>query len=304
MMKRQIIGLVLTSVLAPSAHALIDGKVDSNTASSPYAGVGAVIVNGGTFSGTLIGGQYVLTAAHVVGGASLSNISFRINDGGNTVLKASSVSLFSGYTGTRPGSDGVWHDDLAIIKLAGPAASSVPFYSLYTGSLSGKALTFVGYGAGGDGKNGVTSASSQKVKRVGRNTVDKLYRDDDSGSAYEVFQYDFDAPALLNLNGRLSDEAHFAGGDSGAAALIYDGGKWKIAGVGTYVGSSDGKNLDKYGAFGGGMVVGAYASWINSVIGGGATSSGALAPVPEAETWAMMLAGLGLIGFWARRRPS
>ena len=297
--------MALLAVATQPAHALIDGKVDSNTASSPFAGVGSVVVNGGAFSGTLIGGQYVLTAAHVVAGASLSNISFRINDGANVTLKASSVSIFSGYTGTRAGSDGVWHDDLAIIKLAGPAASSVPFYSLYTGSVSGKALTFVGYGAGGDGKNGVTTASSQTVKRSGRNVVDKLYRDDDGGSASEVFQYDFDGPLLLNLNGRLSDEVHFAGGDSGAAALIYDGGKWKIAGVGTYVGSGNGKNLDRYGAFGGGMVVGAYASWINSVISGtSGAKAGTIAPVPEADTWAMMLAGLGLVGYLARRRKS
>jgi hypothetical protein len=32
------------------------------------------------------------------------------------------------------------------------------------------------------------------------------------------------------------------------------------------------------------------------------TSLYSLAPVPEAETWAMMLAGLGLVGFMARSR--
>jgi hypothetical protein len=34
------------------------------------------------------------------------------------------------------------------------------------------------------------------------------------------------------------------------------------------------------------------------------TSLYSLAPVPEAETWAMMLAGLGLVGFMARRRTA
>ena len=32
------------------------------------------------------------------------------------------------------------------------------------------------------------------------------------------------------------------------------------------------------------------------------TADGTLAPVPEPETYAMMLAGLGMLGFMARRR--
>jgi hypothetical protein len=31
-------------------------------------------------------------------------------------------------------------------------------------------------------------------------------------------------------------------------------------------------------------------------------NGGSLAPVPEPETWALMLAGLGLVGWAARRR--
>jgi hypothetical protein len=36
--------------------------------------------------------------------------------------------------------------------------------------------------------------------------------------------------------------------------------------------------------------------------GGGTLAPSIAAPVPEPETWAMMLLGLGVVGLWARRR--
>lgn len=42
------------------------------------------------------------------------------------------------------------------------------------------------------------------------------------------------------------------------------------------------------------------AIWNNANPGGG--GGGTVTPIPEAETYAMMLAGLGLVGFMARRR--
>ncbi len=45
-----------------------------------------------------------------------------------------------------------------------------------------------------------------------------------------------------------------------------------------------------------------YSTSIASVIDGSVASAATFAPVPEPETYAMMLAGLGLMGFVARRR--
>jgi hypothetical protein len=59
-----------------------------------------------------------------------------------------------------------------------------------------------------------------------------------------------------------------------------------------------------------GLTAGSYYIAVNGVIqgaGGGTYTSNvnfALAPVPEPETYAMMAAGLGLLGFMARRRKS
>lgn len=289
----------LAMLVALPAHALVGGAIDDNVANSPWAGVGAVSVNGGTFSGALVGSQYVLTAAHVVGGASPGKVSFVVNAGaGSQTFAAESITVFPGFTGTQLGSDGVWHDDLALIRLATPVAASVPVYGLYGGPLASEIVTLVGYGGGGDGKNGVTASPKTNVKRVGQNRVDKLLTDDDGGSAQEVFVFDFDGPdsasnvfgpsVKANLTLGETIEAQYAGGDSGSPVFIKDKGVWKIAGIATFNGAtslSSGSNI-KFGSVGGGTVIAPYIPWIGTTLA---------APIPEPHAWVMLLVGLGLV---------
>jgi hypothetical protein len=200
--------------------------------------------------------------------------------------------------GTTPGADGIWHDDLALIRLAAPVDASVPVYGLYGGALAGRIVTLVGYGGGGDGVNGVTSGANAAVKRVGQNKVDGLLADDDGGSTQEIFLFDFDgADAASNVYGGAiaanltlgaTLEAQFAGGDSGSPVFVNDNGVWKIAGIAAFNGSTTalpGSNV-LFGAIGGGTVVASYTPWIET----------AMAPVPEPHAWLMLLAGIGLIG--------
>lgn len=288
-------GLVL---FAAPAHALLGGSVDPNSAASPWAGVGAVVVNGSPYSGALIGDRYVITAAHVVGGTASSNISFVLNAGaGSQSFAVESVSVFPGYRGTTAGADGVWHDDLAIVKLARPVAAGVPVYGIHAGSLNGKTATLVGYGGGGDGINGATVGASSSVKRSGQNRIDKVLADDDGSGQAEIYLFDFDGPdassnvygaaVAPNLSLGAGIEAHYAGGDSGSPLFINDNGVWKIAGVAAFNGSTNlsGSSV-KFGAVGGGAILASYQPWIESVT----------TPVPEPHAWLMLLAGLGLIG--------
>lgn len=290
------------TLCSPSAFALVGGSVDANLASSPWAGVGAVSINGSVFSGALIDSQHVLTAAHVVSGqqGTPGNVSFSLNVGGNLTqtLSATAINVFPGYTGTAPGSDGVWHDDLAIITLAAPVSGGVPTYSLFDGSLAGATVTLVAYGSS------ETNGASASVKRVGQNRVDVLLVDDDGGSSNEIFAFDFDGPdSTSNFFGSNSQpanltlgagiEAQYAGGDSGSPVFVNDNGVWKIAGIGTFNGDTNlSSSNTSYGAIGGGTIVSVYATWIGETLA---------TPVPEPKTWLMLLAGLGLVGIMARR---
>ena len=320
-MKNILFATVVLFVTMP-AHALMGGDVDANLASSPWAGVGAVSVNGATFSGALIGSQYVLTAAHVVGGqeSTPGNVHFTLNvkgnikgDAGSNIggaashVVATKIIVFPGFKGTTPGKDGVWHDDLALIKLATPVSSDVPVYGLYDGGLNGKILTLVGYGSGEDAKSGVISPASPNVKRAGQNRVDKVLMDDDGGTHDEIFIFDFDGlnaasnifgpPIPLNLTLGATIEAQFAGGDSGGPVFVNDNGVWKIAGIAAFNGNVTalpGSNI-KFGGIGGGTVIAAYLPWIDS------TLASMAAPVPEPHAWLMLLIGLGLVRGVARR---
>lgn len=301
-------GLTFVAALGQSsAFALVGGSVDANLDSSPWASVGSITINNSVYSGVLLDSQHVLTAAHVVGGqvGTPGNVSFSLNVGGELThtYSASAISVYDGYTGTVPGMDGFWHDDLAIVRLNAPVAGVVPMYDLYGGSLANQTLTLVGYGRGGDGVDGDTVGASASVKRVGENRVDDLLVDDDDGGLHdEIFVFDFDGPdASTNVYGSpsasnlaLNAEAQFASGDSGSPVFVDDNGVWKIAGIATFNGStnqSSGSNV-KFGAIGGGTVVASYLPWIQAT----------LAPVPEPHTWGMLLGGLGMVGFMARRK--
>lgn len=299
-----VCGLALIAAFShTAAHALIGGSVDANSVSSPWAGVGAVTINGNVFSGALLDSTHVLTAAHVVSGAALGSVGFTLNVGGNATqtFGATAVQVFPGYTGTTPGTDGVWHDDLAIITLNAPVTGVVPSYSLFNGSLANQTITLVAYGSGGDGSTGVASGANASAKRVGQNRVDVQLVDDDvpGSTVNEVFVFDFDGstsasnvfgsninPANLTLGAGI--EAQFAGGDSGSPVFVNDGGVWKIAGIAAFNGDTalSASNVH-FGAIGGGTIVASYIPWITSALA---------TPVPEPHTWLLLLAGLGLIG--------
>lgn len=82
-----ILAATLLGTAMPEAGAIVGGaapdspaaRVDPNTTTSPWAGVGSVRVNGGVYSGALIGRRYVLTAAHVVAGAAPAGRALRLD---------------------------------------------------------------------------------------------------------------------------------------------------------------------------------------------------------------------------------
>lgn len=289
------LGLLMLFLATPS-YALMGGSgIDANTVDSPWAGVVSISPSqGGTFSGALIGDQYVLTAAHVVYGNrnTPGGLIFNINHGGNLTqrISAESVAIHPSYTtgNTAWDSKFAWNDDVAVVKLSSPVAAGVPIYPLYAGPLAlHDTLTFVAYGAAGDGATGaVTTPGNPSVKRVGMNKVDALLPDVEGSGRIEVLLFDFDGPdatsnffkpdSAENLTLGSAVEAQYAGGDSGSPIFVKDHGVWKISGIGAFNGGNElvcdkdplGKPIHcvntKFGSIGGGMVVAPYVGWIQS----------------------------------------
>lgn len=281
-------------------------RVDSNTISSPFAGVGSFRLanNTGTYlcSGVAISPRHILTAAHALDVNNNGNIDFTTNQvtfylnyGGSLShsLAISDMALCPSFTGFSYTS--LTHDDLAIVTLAEDLPAGVPIYDIYTGQLPyGSAFTMVGYGHSGYGDLGWEFAYRAKydVKRIGQNTYDVSILDDDGFPIPEVFLFDFDDPSItdpmspLNSWGGVSLgnllESQLGFGDSGGPSFVWVDGEWKLWGINTFLAQfQGGAEPPLFGSAGGGMIVSAYMPWIESY----------LSPSPSAV-------GLGFLGLY------
>src|SRR5262249_25053754 len=158
-----------------------------------------------------------------------------------------------------------------------------PTYPLPDGEITkGMVVTFVGYGRSGDGIHGYNTPASYTVKRIGSNTADAFYGQDDPGppEANEVFRFDFDGP---DGNGPMGGptlgndvETTLGAGDSGCPAFVSTEGGLALYGMGTFV---QGSNAPLFGSLGGGVTLFWHRGWIHSVLHQG-TRGGLPLPVP------------------------
>jgi secreted trypsin-like serine protease len=273
--------LLLWGIGAIQAHAVVVGKlpdtperhVDPNVPGSPWAGVGSVVVGGGAYSGALVGRRYVLTAAHVVAGAKVSDVEFHLNTSGENSQRyaAKAVHVHPQYRGF--GASGIAFDDLAIVELMHPVPESVPVCRLAKAlSPLGTRLTMVGYGASGNGNAGVTLGASSKVKRVGANAVEGYI------PAFpeppKAYGFDFDSPdnpVGVMRGGTLGNEVEttLASGDSGSPAFTSDETGWVLFGINTFVagGPIAQAGAGTFGTLGGGVLIVPVLPWIMGIIG-------------------------------------
>jgi V8-like Glu-specific endopeptidase len=273
--RRGLVALVWL-VSSHCALALEGGAVDPNN-SSTFAGVGSLsLASGGTFSGVLVGSRYVLTAQHVVGsGSDPSQWTFNVNldslgvsDRSFAVARVYAAPGFTGF-----GNGAVPRNDLTILELTRDVPGSVPVFELSTTALSlGKQITLVGYGGTG----------SATTKNRGTNIVE--YIDPAPPASSDVFAYDFDNDT--------ADQATVVGGDSGSGMFVNENGVWKLAGINTFSWQNPSQPGTGPTRGGGGMIVSAYAPWIQSVTA-----------VPEPSTWALFCPGMVLL-LWAVRHAA
>ncbi len=251
-----------------------DPQAYVNLAADPaYASAGRFDVSayGTEFagSGTLIAGDWVLTAAHLFDAASGANFTV----GGQT------------YTATRWVVHPKWNgdyrkgNDLALVKLANPVGGIAPA-RVYAGSREfGAAATFVGYGQTGTGAAGGGPPTFDGLERAGQNIIDgmpgrkeKTYQSRLTKKS-RVFVVDFDNPRDpgMSVTGSaqpLDLEYLISLGDSGGGAFadFHDGNGPVLVGVHSFGEMPDGVDDSSYGDVTGHVRVSRSAEWIRSVL--------------------------------------
>jgi secreted trypsin-like serine protease len=248
-------------------------RVDGTTASSSFLA-----------SGTLIAPDWVLTAAHVVKGATSLTITFadgteRTATGWVANSKFNSGNLVAG-------------NDIGLIHLSSPVTNISPA-ALYTGSAElGDVGTSVGYGMTGTGATGYVVDWSSIEKRAGQNMMDQFYPV--RKGTPNIIMMDFDNPdkssdSAYGSATPLDLEYLIAPGDSGGGLFADWGAGPQLVGVHSFIASFDGLTNADYGDVSGDTRVSVFNSWIDGAMaggsGGGGGKGGGKGGPPEKTLW-------------------
>jgi len=219
------------------------GKVTGNSATGRFSA-----------SGVMVRHNWILTAAHVVDDAT--SLTFTI---GGKDYQAEGWATPDDWTGSldRGG-------DIALVKLD-RNITGFDFQPRYKQTEEMRRWGFsAGYGLGGTGLTGYQNGSSL-TKRVGTNVIDWI-------RGGKMLVTDFDNPNdrtdnTIGSTDLTTFETAIAPGDSGGPMFIWDGRRWRIAGIASFGwATNDGDPDSDYGDLSAYTRVSSYRDWIQDVL--------------------------------------
>ena len=269
---------VIRHDISPQSYeALLDGheSVGSVWSGDIDSGVGE------SGSGTLIASDWVLTAAHVVEGATSR---FVLN---NQAYEATEVVIHPEWDGR------VFNGhDMALIRLDRPVLETAPAAYSTQADPIGEVATFVGYGQSGDGLTGRVGETG--TINAGQNTLDAvgsdfwfllddslLMADFDYEFPLDITQSDNNALGQTQIPTALSGSTHInrmgsadplplealpGGGDSGGGVFIDVDGEQVLIGTVSMTLSWDGSNNSGYTDMVGIVSLASAEDWIQSTV--------------------------------------
>ncbi|TRW15154.1 trypsin-like serine protease [Glacieibacterium frigidum] len=293
-----------------------------------YGQLGAAVCSGSLGSDR----RTIVTAAHCVSPLSsgltpdkVTAIFWNGDPDAGALGNAAATAIDITETFVNPAYTGqvIDQNDIAVLRLGSAAPSWATAYDLYDeGDLTGKAFNVAGYGLRSSEGGALGTDLGTNRLREGDNTYEFRLGDPrwngvlNFGTASEYafsFVSDFDnglaendsscniavaiaLPAGTFCNTGLgAREVGIAGGDSGGPGFI-DG---KLASINSYglTFGNDFGDVDlflnaSWGEFSGYVPIYLHSSWIGAV----------QAAIPEPGTWAMLIAGFGMVGGAMRRR--
>ncbi len=246
-----------------------------------WAGVGQ---NAGSFWGTLVSPNFMLTTTHGPIGGTVRF--YQTNNANGAFIERTVISGMQ-VAGT----------DLHLVRLNAPATGINPFpiaVALSSAEFLGHTLFTFGTAA--------NAPAQQANQRLGRNVLDRLepgFSNANLGSTLgDVFLYDFDNPGGVG-----ADESRIESGDSGAPTFILINGQPSLIGIHWFQFSEGSFGFPNIGS--GDTLVSSYVTQINngiSTLGGSdQVTTLSISPVPEPSSL-VLAAFVGSASWVAARR--
>lgn len=261
--------LVAVLIVIGSAAVAQAGTIRADVADQDYLDLGNAYTSVGQFygetdsysfwgSGVLIDSQWVLTAGHVLDGAT--SLTYTIGGQDYDVTQAAVHRRWNG--------DLSLGYDIGLALLDSPVTDITPAKRYKARRELGEVGTYVGFGKTGTGLTGSTQFDGEK--RATQNMIDHALPS--GGRNDRVYMSDFDNPnnaadSRYGSSTPLAMEGLIAPGDSGGGVFIHVRGRDLLVGINSFGAAYDGNVNSDYGDLEGFIRVYVFNNWINNVIG-------------------------------------